>query len=96
MDTQIQQTFEQLKQTISVSTSPFHTAKEAMRRLNEAGFVTLDWDSTWELVPGGKYAVKSAQTFPIPRYGSFPLHILTIRDFVSNTIRSFPLKTAAA
>lgn len=57
MDTQIQQTFEQLKQTISVSTSPFHTAKEAMRRLNEAGFVTLDWDSTWELVPGGKYAV---------------------------------------
>lgn len=46
MDTQIQQTFEQLKQTISVSTSPFHTAKEAMRRLNEAGFVTLDWDST--------------------------------------------------
>lgn len=106
MDTQIQQTFEQLKQTISVSTSPFHTAKEAMRRLNEAGFVTLDWDSTWELVPGGKYTVcpfaqrfsafKSAQTFPIPRYGSFPLHILTIRDFVSNTIRSFPLKTAAA
>ena len=57
MDTQIQQTFEQLKQTISVSTSPFHTAKEAMRRLNEAGFVTLDWDGTWELVPGGKYAV---------------------------------------
>lgn len=57
MDTQIQQTFEQLKQTISFSTSPFHTAKEAMRRLNEAGFVTLDWDSTWELVPGGKYAV---------------------------------------
>ena len=55
MDTQIQQTFEQLKQTISVSTSPFHTAKEAMRRLNEAGFVTLDWDSTWELVPGGTY-----------------------------------------
>ena len=30
MDTQIQQTFEQLKQTISVSTSPFHTAQEAL------------------------------------------------------------------
>lgn len=89
MDTQIQQTFEQLKQTISVSTSPFHTAKEAMRRLNEAGFVTLDWDSTWELVrvenmPSARLAqrfsaFKSAQTFPIPWYGSFPLHILTIR-----------------
>lgn len=57
MDTQIQQTFEQLKQTISVSTSPFHTAQEALRQLSDAGFVTLDWDSTWELVPGGKYAV---------------------------------------
>ena len=78
MDTQIQQTFEQLKQTISFSTSPFHTAKEAMRLAQRFS------------------AFKSAQTFPIPRYGSFPLHILTIRDFVSNTIRSFPLKTAAA
>mgnify|MGYP000529696153 FL=1 len=90
MDTQIQQTFEQLKQTISVSTSPFHTAKEAMRRLNEAGFVTLDWDSTWELVPGGKYAVCPFGTtvfgFQIGTdlsdtpVWSFPLHILTIRD----------------
>lgn len=53
----MQKTIEQFKQTLKVSTSPFHTTNEAVRQLKASGFTELSWDMDWNLEPNGKYYV---------------------------------------
>lgn len=50
-------TAKRLINTISNSTSPFHTTVEARKQLNDAGFEELLWDSEWCLIPGHKYYI---------------------------------------
>ena len=47
------------------STSPYHTAAEAMRLLDEAGFTQLDQNGKWELKKGKDYYVKCFGTMVI-------------------------------
>lgn len=44
-----------LKHTIEVATSPFHTAQEAIRQLKEAGFTELPWSQSWNIDTNGNY-----------------------------------------
>lgn len=46
---------EKLMQLLRESKSPFHSVAAAQRRLEEAGFVSLQYPDEWNLVPGGKY-----------------------------------------
>jgi len=55
-------TAKRLINTISKSTSPFHTTVEAINQLNNAGFEELLWDSDWCLVPGNKYYITPFNT----------------------------------
>ena len=55
-------TANRLINTISKSTSPFHTTTEAKNQLNKAGFEELLWDSDWCLVPGNKYYITPFNT----------------------------------
>ena len=48
--------------TISKSTSPFHTTVEAINQLQSAGFEELLWDTDWCLVPGNKYYITPFNT----------------------------------
>lgn len=48
---------ENFKNTITASTSPYHTSYEAARQLKENGFTELSWDQSWSLKSGGKYFV---------------------------------------
>jgi len=48
--------------TISKSTSPFHTTVEAINQLQSAGFEELLWDADWCLVPGNKYYITPFNT----------------------------------
>lgn len=50
-------TAQRLIDTISKSTSPFHTAAEAKKQLISSGFSELQWDSDWKIVRGGKYFI---------------------------------------
>ncbi|WP_156759694.1 M18 family aminopeptidase [Microbacterium karelineae] len=42
---------------VAASPSSYHAAAESLRRLEEAGFETLDESAAWRLEPGGRYAV---------------------------------------
>jgi len=55
-------TAKRLINTISKSTSPFHTTAEAINQLNNAGFKELLWDSDWCIIPGGKYYITPFNT----------------------------------
>lgn len=46
-----------LLKTIKVSTSPYHTVKEAKRQLKEEEFTSLDWHEDWKLKRGKAYYV---------------------------------------
>jgi len=55
-------TAKRLINTISKSTSPFHTTVEAINQLKNVGFEELLWDSDWCLAPGGKYYITPFHT----------------------------------
>lgn len=42
---------------VQASPSSYHAAREAARRLEEAGFAPLDERERWDLAPGGRYVV---------------------------------------
>lgn len=50
--------FKGLFSLLKASVSPYHTAEEAMRLLDEAGFTALPQSGKWELKKGGNYYVK--------------------------------------
>ena len=51
--TEQQRLFEMLRAGVT----PFMCVGECVRRLSESGFEILDYESAWDLVPGGKYMV---------------------------------------
>lgn len=55
-------TAHRLLDTISNSTSPFHTSLEATKQLHAAGFTELKWNTDWALIPGGKYYINPFNT----------------------------------
>lgn len=55
-------TAKRLINTISNSTSPFHTTIEAKKQLNDAGFEELLWDSDWNILTGHNYYIAPFDT----------------------------------
>ena len=47
----------QLGDFLDSSPTPYHASQEMLDTLVDAGFVLLDEKQSWNLLPGGKYAV---------------------------------------
>lgn len=57
MSTAAQKTALELGEYVSASPSSYHAAAEASRRLRAAGYELLDESQTWDIEPGGRYAL---------------------------------------
>lgn len=53
----MQETAKRLLETIQISTSPYHTVKEAKQQLKKEKFISLDWHEDWALKRGKSYYI---------------------------------------